>query len=388
MALIELLRILSQKVEQYTVGALPEQADEVSFGVVTEYVVDPTELYRIRDGAYAADLLIAAVAKFDMFTWLADHAPVSAADLRLAMGWALRPADVLVTLCSALGLVWRDLDADDRLEVTDLARQHLTAGSPLDLRAYYASLSERPAAREFATVLRTDGQAAWASATAGQTRGIKTPPGDWSARLGDVDFARRITAAMDARGAFLGPALAVALTDLPIQRLLDVGGSSGIYTAALLEHRPDASGAVFERPPVDAAARTLLAERGLAARIDVVIGDMFTDPLPSGFDVHLYSQVLHDWDLERVTHLLRSSFDALTPGGWLIDHDSHINSGKTGPRPVAEYSALLMHSTPGKCWSVRELSDTATDIGFIGIEHWPTAGDRGVFLARKPNLES
>ena len=30
-------------------------------------------------------------------------------------------------------------------------------------------------------------------------------------------------------------------------------------------------------------------------RIDVVTGDMFTDPLPSGFDAHLYSHVLHDW---------------------------------------------------------------------------------------------
>jgi len=352
-------------------------------------VVDPTELYRIRDGVYAADLLIAAIVEFDVFSWLAEHSPVSAADLREAMGWAVRPADVLLTLCASLGLIRRDLDADDRIELADLSRQHLTAGSPTDLRAYYASLAERPAVREFVTVLRTDGQAAWASATPDDAGVTNTPSGAessraWSGRLGDVGFARRITAAMDARGAFLGHALTDALTNLPIQRLLDIGGGSGIYAGALLEYRPGASGAVFERPPVDAAARTLLTERHLAPRVEVVTGDMFTDPLPSGFDVHLYSHVLHDWDADRVTHLVRSSFDALSPGGWLVDHDTHINATKTGPRPVAAYSALLMHSTPGKCWSVRELVEIATGAGFVDLDYRSTAGDRSAFLARKP----
>lgn len=361
---------------------------------MAEDVLDPTELYRVRDSAYAADLLIAAVAHFDVFTWLTEHGPVPASQLREAMGWAERPADVLLTLCAAHGLLARDLDDADRVEVTELARQHLVAGPATDLRAYYASLSERPAAREFAAVLTTDVPAAWASATSssaedggGGTDGKEdTEPagtGDWSGRLDDVEFAGRITAAMDARGAFLGPALARATADLPVARVLDVGGSSGVYAAALLDRRPDASGAVFERAPVDAAARTLLAERGLAERIEVVTGDMFIDALPGGFDVHLYSQVLHDWDHDRVAALLASSFSALEPGGWLLDHDTHINPTRTGPRPVAEYSALLMHSTPGKCWSVRELTELAAATGFVDIEHRPTAGDRGVLLARK-----
>lgn len=243
-------------------------------------------------------------------------------------------------------------------------------------------------------MLTSDVPAAWASATttpAGDTdaTGEHQGPepaetGDWSGRLADIEFARRITAAMDARGAFLGPALARALDDMPVHRVLDVGGSSGIYTAALLDERPAATGAVFERAPVDAAARTLLAERDLAGRLEVITGDMFNDPLPGGFDVHLYSQVLHDWNRDRVAALLASSFAALEPGGWLLDHDTHINLAKTGPRPVAEYSALLMHSTPGKCWSVRELTGLATTAGFVDIDHRPTAGDRGVLLARKP----
>jgi SAM-dependent methyltransferase len=327
---------------------------------------------------YAADLLIAAVAELDLFSWLARSGPVPAAALRAGLGLAERPADVLLTYCAALGLVERELVADDRIGLTEPARQHLVAGGPFDLRAYYASLAERPAVGELLRVLSTDRPAGWASAGSGG------PDADWTGRLDDVGFAQRITSAMDARGAFLAPALAAAVADLPGRAVLDVGGSSGGYAAALLAGRPDARAAVFERPPVDAAARTLLAARGQAGRIDVITGDMFSDPLPTGFDVHLYSQVLHDWDEPRVRQLLRSSFAALPPGGWLVDHDAHVDADKRGPLPVAEYSVLLMHSTPGKCWSVAELTGLAERVGFVDVQHRPAAGDRSVLLARKP----
>lgn len=338
-------------------------------------VPDPTALYRVRDGAYAADLLIAAVAELDLFTWLATYGPVRAAELCAELGLAERPADVLLTYCAALGLVDRDVDAGDRITITELGSGHLAAGSPFDLRAYYGSLAERPAVRELAQVLRTGTPAAWASAP---------DEPDWSGRLDDPAFAERITAAMDARGAYLAPALAAAITDLPITALLDVAGSSGVYSAAVLAGRPEVRAAVFERAPVDTAARTLLCTRGLSGRIDVIGGDMFADPFPAGFDAHLYSHVLHDWDAPRVERLLAASYAALPPGGWLIDHDTHVDADKRGPLAVAEYSVLLMHSTPGKCWSVRELAEMAGRAGFVDVEHRPTAGDRGVLLARKP----
>jgi hypothetical protein len=68
----------------------------------------------------------------------------------------------------------------------------------------------------------------------------------------------------------------------------------------------------------------------------------------------------------------------------VIDHDTHVDADKRGPLPVAEYSVLLMHSTPGKCWSVRELAEMAERVGFVDVEHRPTAGNRGVLFARKP----
>jgi SAM-dependent methyltransferase len=335
---------------------------------------DPTPLYRIRDGVYAPDLLIAALVEFDLFSWLAEHGPLPAADLRAGLGIVERPADVLLTYCAALGLIDREVAHDDRVSVTALARHHLVRGSSSDLRPYYASLAARPAVGELVDVLRSGEPASWASAGGA----------DWSRALDDPRFAHRITAAMDARGTFLAPVLAEVIADLPVSALLDVGGGSGAYACAVVDRHPSARAAVVERPPVDAAARSLLQARGYADRIGVVTADMFRDALPGGFDLHLYSHVLHDWDAPRVEHLLAASFAALPPGGWLVDYDTHVDADKRGPLPVAEYSVLLVHSTAGKCWSVGELGALAGHVGFADVAHRPAAGDRSALIARKP----
>jgi len=44
-----------------------------------------------------------------------------------------------------------------------------------------------------------------------------------------------------------------------------------------------------------------------------------------------------------------------------------------------------MHATPGKCWSISELTDITSRVGFVDITHKPTVGDRGALLARKPD---
>jgi SAM-dependent methyltransferase len=337
------------------------------------HVSDPTALYRLRDGVYAPDLLIVAIAELDLFTRVRACGGLTARELCYEFELDARAADVMITYLVALGLLERA--PADWIEVSRLAADHLVAGSRHDLRPYFASLRERPACAELLGVLRTGAPAAWASAAAAE---------DWEGRLGDVEFARRITAAMDARGAFLAPRLASVLADVPAGRVLDIGGGSGVYACALLGNDPKLRATVLERPPVDQAARTLLADRGYADRVQVVPGDMFTGPLPADHDLHLFSHVLHDWSEEHVRQLLAASFAALPPGGWLVDHDTHINAAKTGPLPVAEYSVLLMHSTQGKCWSEPELGAFLEHTGFADVETRSVAGHRTAIIARKP----
>ena len=111
---------------------------------------------------------------------------------------------------------------------------------------------------------------------------------------------------------------------------------------------------------------------------------MFVDGLPAECDAHLFSNVLHDWDEPLVRKLLAKSFEFLPRGGMLIIHDAHINAEKTGPLPVAAYSALLMNICEGKCYSTAEMGGYLQQAGFAEINYFPTAADRSVMTARKP----
>jgi len=332
---------------------------------------DPLEIYRLRDGLYAVDLLGAALIHFDFFTWLAEH-PADKPTICRELQIIERPTDVMLTLFTAMGLVE---SRGSVFYVMEVARDHLVKNSPWFLGPYYASLKERPVLQDYISVLRTGRTANW-----GSFKGEK----DWAKAMEDETFANNFTAAMDCRGVYLGAAVARILDCQGFSRLLDVAGGSGIYACAIVAKHPHLAATVFEKPPVDGVARKAIEKRGFKDRVLVTAGDMLQEELPPGFDLHLISNVLHDWDEPVVRRLLANSFRALRPGGTLVIHDAYINETKSGPLPVAKYSALLMHSTEGKCYSLGEMRGYLNEAGFTGMMFNETAVDRSIITVRKP----
>jgi predicted O-methyltransferase YrrM len=201
--------------------------------------------------------------------------------------------------------------------------------------------------------------------------------------MADDSFAESFSAGMNSRGAYLANGLVKAIDLSGHQKLLDIGGASGIYSIILSGNFPNLNATVFEKPPVDKVARYSINKFGLNKRIGVVAGDMFQDSLPKGHDVHLISHVLHDWGLKEVKSVLKNSFENLNSGGTIIIHDAHINKTKTGPLSVAEYSVLLMFLSEGKCYSVTEMKNLLEETGFKNIELKPTVLNRSIITAIK-----
>lgn len=334
-----------------------------------EPVTDPLPLYRLRDGLMGVDLLAAAVSHLNLFTWLADH-PATLGSLCSHFGIHVRPGDVLMTLCASLGLVTQ---AGGAFHLTARAREHLVEGSPWCLKPYYDTLKKRPQTLEYLQVLRTGKPANWGSAHTVA----------WAQAMEDDAFADEFTAAMDCRGVVLAPALSKRVDLSEHHSVLDVAGGSGIYACALAARHTHLSACVFERPPVDRIASRSVAKRGLSERVSVIAGDMFEDELPLGFDVVLLSNVLHDWDDPVAEALLAKAARALPSGGLLLLHDAFLDANKTGPLPVAMYSALLMHSTEGRCFSIAEMRIWLERYGMEWCAQHPTAVDRSVVVARK-----
>lgn len=337
---------------------------------------DPTALYRARDGLYATDLLVAALVHLDFFSWLAERGGAGVTEEAVAGHFQIVPrmVDVMTTLFRAQGLL--QTAPDRTLHLTPMAAEHLVAGSPWCLAPYYAPLQDRAGVIDLLQVMRTGRPVLWS--------GQQKDRDDWHHAMEDETFAGRFTATMDCRGILLGPAAARGVDLSHHSRLLDVAGGSGIYACAFAAQHPHLSATVLEKPPVDAMAAQLIARRGFASRVSVLTADMMDAPLPSDHDVHLWSNVLHDWDVPEVLILIGASWAALPPGGMFIMHDAFLNEAKDGPLHVAEYSVTLAHATQGRCYSVGELRTWLTAAGFTDITHHDTVASRGLMTARKP----
>lgn len=330
---------------------------------------DPTQLLELAEGMHAIEVVAATVGWLDLFEWLADR-PSDAKAIAAAFSLAHRPTRVMLTLLQSLNLI----EPDDAgvYSLTQLAREYLLRSSPWNVVPVFAALKDRPACGEMLGVLRT-GRPMSFGADGG---------GDWASSMDDEMFAEFFLQAIDSRNAYLAHAMAKQLDQSGFRRLLDVGGGSGIYSCALARENPSLHATVLERPPVDAVARRAIERRELADRVDVVGGDMLLDGLPSGYDVHLFSNVLHDWDDETVSQLLLASFRSLEPGGRVVVHDALLDGA--GPLAVAQYSVLLMAFTAGRCYSRSEVRDHLSAAGFVDIAYQKTVAHRDLVTAARP----
>lgn len=328
---------------------------------------------RDRDGLYAADLLAFAISHLDFFSWLGEVGAATTDAICRHFKVVERPVDVLLTLCRAKGFVVSDEKGSHRL--TPVAREHLVRESPYFLGAYYDSMRNRPVARDYESVFRSGKPANWASQADRQ---------DWHQAMLEEAFAKEFTAAMNCRGLALGQALARKVSPLFDDRrhVLDVGGGSGIYAATLLARYARLTATVLEQAPVDAIARQAVADYGLGDRIDVQTANMFSDPWPPA-DAVLLSNVLHDWDVPEVRRILERCADCLPEDGLVLIHEVFIDDDKCGPLPAAEYSALLMQVTQGKCYTPSEYGALLAACGFQPGAYQSTLGDRGFVTARR-----
>lgn len=335
---------------------------------------DPAQILRYRDRQYAAELLAAAIAHVDFFNWLNENPGATAAAVCDHFHFAPRPVDVLLTLCRANGFI--TTDDEDRSELTQLAREHLVKTSQWDLSPYYAPIRDTPIVQGFLKVLQTGKPANWQARDDGD---------DWHESMLSEDFARGFTNLMNCRGAAIGQALTQAVGPFLGDRsqLLDVGGGSGIYASTMVAAHSQLTATVMEQPPVDAIAREEIEKHGLNDKIRVVTADMFKDAWSEDTDILLLSNVLHDWDVPEVRALLEKSAQTLASGGLLIIHEAFLNDDKTGPLPVAEYSALLMNITQGKCYAPGEYGSILKEFGFEVGAYQDTLADRGFMTAIK-----
>jgi predicted O-methyltransferase YrrM len=328
--------------------------------------LDPTPIFEIYRGNYGTELLTAAVAYFDVFSCFRDG-PRTRDEASLELGLAERPAVVLFTALRAFGLL---LDAGGgRLDLSELAREHLLPGGPFDVSDYVGLGADSAGVKEMVERLRTNRPAGVNSSDTGAAfiyrEGIESA-------MEQEATARRLTLALAGRAKNVAPLLAERAALQSARTLLDVGGGTGLYAIACLQRYPSLRAIVWDRPEVLKIAVEMAERYGVAERLSCLAGDMFTDPVPSGIDAVLLSNVLHDWNVPQCQALVSRCAAALPRGGQLLVHDVFLNDALDGPLPVALYSAALFCLTEGRAYSAAEYSGWLRSAGLAPGEMAPT----------------
>ncbi len=158
-----------------------------------------------------------------------------------------------------------------------------------------------------------------------------------------------------------------------VSRLMDVGGGTGAFLAAVGLAHPGLAVTLFDLPAVAPAARERFDAAGMQDRADIVAGSFRDDPLPSGADMISLVRVLYDHSDRTVADLLRAVYTALPAGGRILISEPMTGGAQPQRAGDAYFSLYCMAMRTGRARSAAEIRTLLTQAGFGAITQPRTA---------------
>ena len=163
----------------------------------------------------------------------------------------------------------------------------------------------------------------------------------------------------------------------------DVGGATGQLCTVLAGRHPHLRCTSYDLPVVAPIAEKAIAAAGLTDRVDVASGDFFADPLPPA-DVITMGLILHDWNLDRKMHLIRSAYDALPDGGAFIIIENLIDDARRENAFGLMMSLnMLIEFGDAFDFTGSDFAEWCGEAGFQDVEILPLTGPASAGIAFK-----
>jgi len=167
------------------------------------------------------------------------------------------------------------------------------------------------------------------------------------------------------------------------QTLCDVGGATGLLSIEAAKKHSHLKCVSFDLPPVEPIASKHIAAAGLENRVSTAAGDFFKDPLPKA-DVITMGMILHDWNLEKKLHLIRSAYEALPPGGALVAIEALIDDARrTNLQGLLMSLNMLIEFGDAFDYSGADFKKWCGEVGFTRFEVIHLAGPSSAAVAYK-----
>jgi hypothetical protein len=167
----------------------------------------------------------------------------------------------------------------------------------------------------------------------------------WAQRRKNPELNQRFNAWLEQGAAAAGCALLQAYDFSPHQTVADLGGGQGALLTVILQAHPALQGILFDQSHVLAGAQRGLEAAGIGPRCRMAEGDFF-NAVPAGADVYILKSVLHDWDDEKCSRILRNCRTVLKPGQPLLVVEK-IMPVRVADQPATVMSDLHMLAVTG-----------------------------------------
>lgn len=316
----------------------------------------------LMDGSFPAVSLTAAL-ELGLF-WLLEARARKPGEVAAELGIPDRRCLHWLQLLEKAGLLLR---GERGYAPTATARRAILETYSEDTWRMLASEARRrvPGLRDLTHHLSDEGSA-W-------TRLGEPPPDYVSAMAEDPEQARRFTRALHEIHRPLAESLAESLELERVERLMDLGGGSGVISMALLRRNPSLTAVVVDLENVCAAGRELAAEAALENRITYHPADFLQGELPGDFDLVLECDVT----VYR-SSLFEKVRDALKPDGRFVIVDMLADARDTVPPSRLHWALQRSLIDPEARYpSVAEVRRKMERAGFVIRDERPLQVDGG-----------
>jgi hypothetical protein len=162
--------------------------------------------------------------------------------------------------------------------------------------------------------------------------------------------------------------VAVAKTDT---KMLDLGGSHGLYSIELCRRNPGLKSMILDLPPVRKYADECIGKHNAGQQVTFLASDFMKDELPQHNDIILAFNIIHGLNPLENEQLAHKVYQALSPGGRyvILDQIKGIGGNSQLSKATTSYMALnLLHQAGGKTYSKDEVDSFTTLAGFNKTE--------------------
>lgn len=209
----------------------------------------------------------------------------------------------------------------------------------------------------------------------------------WEYYAANPDEGARFDAAMAAITGGLAEAVVSSYDFSGFGRVVDVGGGDGTLLAAILRSAPSARGMLFDVPAVVDRAKPALESAGVLDRTELIGGD-FRTAVPPGADCCVLKWILHDWEDDVCTTILRRCREAVTSAEGKLVVIERVVPERVGPEhlDLVLSDLNMMAMTSGRERTEEEFAELFAGAGFRLDRVVPTGTNVSVVEATPVSL--